>query len=133
MSRIPFFRYLYVAESAEQARRDTREAMEWTQDMIQWRGTFTSGSEVYQRLADYRKTRTTPPTSYEHVAEHRAFFGTPDDIAAKIRALQDEGVAYFGCNFAFGSMPHEKVMRSMELFAREVMPKFRSAETPTKA
>src|SRR5919199_5331520 len=29
ISRIPFFRYLYVAESAEQARRDTRAAMEW--------------------------------------------------------------------------------------------------------
>src|SRR5919204_2508579 len=55
MAQIPFFRYLYVAESAEQARRDTCEAMEWTQDMIQWRGTFTSGSEAYQRLDDYRR------------------------------------------------------------------------------
>lgn len=133
MARIPFFRYLYVAESAEQARQDTRAAMEWTQDMSQWRGTFSSGSEVYQRIEDFRRTRTTQPPSYEHIAEHRAFFGTPDDIVRRIRALQDEGLEYFGCNFAFGGMPHEKVMRSMELFAREVMPKLQSAETPATA
>ena len=129
MSRIPFFRYLYVAESAEQACRDTREAMEWTQDMIQWRGIFSSGSEVHQRLDDFRRTRTSPPTSYEHIAEHRAFFGTPDDVTDKIRALQAAGVEYFGCNFAFGNMPHEKVMRSMELFAKEVMPKLQPEAT----
>ena len=131
MARIPFFRYLYVAESAEQARRDTREAMAWTQDMIQWRGTLTSGSEVYQQLEGFRKTRITQPTSYDHIAEHRAFFGTPDDVASRIRALQNEGVESFGCNFAFGTMPHEKVMRSMKLFAREVMPKLQPVAAPT--
>jgi alkanesulfonate monooxygenase SsuD/methylene tetrahydromethanopterin reductase-like flavin-dependent oxidoreductase (luciferase family) len=133
MARIPFFRYLYVAESAEQARQDTRAAMEWTQDMIQWRGTFSSGSEAYQRLDDFRRTRTAPPTSYEHIAEHRAFFGTPDEIVSQIQALQDEGLEHFGCNFAFGNMPHDKVMRSMALFAKEVMPQFHSAATPTEA
>jgi alkanesulfonate monooxygenase SsuD/methylene tetrahydromethanopterin reductase-like flavin-dependent oxidoreductase (luciferase family) len=123
MARIPYFRYLYVAETAEQARRDTREAMEWTQDMIQWRGTFSSGSEVYESIEAYRRTRTTQPTSYEHIAENRAFFGTPDEIVGKIRALQAEGIENFGCNFTFGSMPNDKVKRSMELFAKEVMPK----------
>lgn len=123
MSRIPFFRYLYVAESAEEARRDARAAMEWTQDMIQWRGTISSGSEVHQSLERFRQARTTRPPSYEHIADRRAFFGTPDEVVAKIRALRDEGVESFGCNFDFGTMPHEKAMRSMALFAKEVMPK----------
>jgi alkanesulfonate monooxygenase SsuD/methylene tetrahydromethanopterin reductase-like flavin-dependent oxidoreductase (luciferase family) len=130
LARIPFFRYFYVAETAEQARQDTREAMDWTQDMIQWRGTFSSGSEVYQRLDDFRQTRTAQPTSYEHIAEQRAFFGTPDDIVARIRSLQAQGFERFGCNFAFGNMPHDKIMRSMELFAKEVMPHFQPAEVP---
>ena len=133
MARIPFFRYVYVAESAEEARRDSREAMAWTQDMIQWRGTISSGSEVYQSLEGFRRTRTTQPTSYEHIAEHRAFFGTPDEIVEKIRGLQDEGVEYFGCNFDFGGMAHQKVMRSMELFAKEVMPRLQPAAMPTTA
>jgi hypothetical protein len=40
MSRIPFLRYCYVAETDEQALEDTQQSLEWTIDMIQWRGTF---------------------------------------------------------------------------------------------
>jgi hypothetical protein len=43
----------------------------------------------------------------------------------RIKALQAQGIDYFGCNFDFGGMEHHKVLRSMELFAREVMPHFR--------
>ena len=46
MSRIPFFRYFYVAETEAQALADTRKALAWTLDMIQWRQTFSAGSEV---------------------------------------------------------------------------------------
>ena len=84
-------------------------------------------------MDDLRRKRTTRPTSYEDIAENRAYFGTPDQVAARIRALQDEGVEYFGCNFDFGTMSHEKVMRSMDLFAKEVMPKLQPAATPTTA
>lgn len=131
ISSIPYFRYLYVAESTAAARRDSRAAMEWTQDMIQWRGVIKSGSEVYQQIEDFRATRTTTPPSFEHIAERRAFFGTPDEIVQQLRALRDQGIESFGCNFAFGTMPHDKVMRSMELFAREVMPKLQTERTPT--
>ena len=41
MSRIPFSRYFYVAETEEEAINDTREALDWVLDMIQWRRTFT--------------------------------------------------------------------------------------------
>jgi len=34
------------------------------------------------------------------------------------------GISYFGANFAFGSMEHDRVMESMKLFSEEVMPKF---------
>lgn len=39
--------------------------------------------------------------------------------------LRDEhGIGYFGVSMSFGHMEHSKVMRSMELFVKEVMPKF---------
>jgi len=127
ISRIPFFRYVYVAESEEEALRDARRSVEWTLDMIQWRGSFTTGgSEVYQHLEDFRRSRTTLPPSFEHIAQHRGFFGTPDQVTAKIRAIQAEGIEYFGATFAFGDLEHERVMRSMELFAKEVMPQFQA-------
>jgi alkanesulfonate monooxygenase SsuD/methylene tetrahydromethanopterin reductase-like flavin-dependent oxidoreductase (luciferase family) len=126
MSRIPFLRYFYVAETDEQALEDTRQSLEWTIDMIQWRGTFRSGSEVHHRLDDWRRQRTELPTSFAHLAQHRAIFGSPETCVAQIKALQQEGIAYFGCNFAFGGMAHHKVMRSMQLFAEAVMPHFRA-------
>jgi hypothetical protein len=46
MSRIPFSRYCYVGDSEAQVRRDTRPSLEWTIDMIQWRGTFKAGTPV---------------------------------------------------------------------------------------
>jgi alkanesulfonate monooxygenase SsuD/methylene tetrahydromethanopterin reductase-like flavin-dependent oxidoreductase (luciferase family) len=126
ISRIPFLRYCYVAETDAQALEDTRQSLEWTIDMIQWRGTFHSGSEVHHRLDDWRRQRTELPTSFAHLAQHRAIFGSPETCVAQIKALQQEGIAYFGCNFAFGGMAHHKVMRSMQLFAEAVMPHFRA-------
>ena len=47
-----------------------------------------------------------------------------DQCADKINRLRQQGIEYFGCNFDFGGMEHQKVMRSMELFSTEVMPRF---------
>ena len=35
------------------------------------------------------------------------------------------GVTYLNCTFNLGQIPHEKIIRSMELFATRVMPHFR--------
>ena len=125
IGQIPFFRYFYVAETEEQARADSKAALDWNIDMIQWRRTFDFGSEVWEKMEDFRKTRTELPPSYEYLYENRAFIGSPDQIIAKIKALQDQGIEYFGCNFSFGGMPQEKVLKSMRLFAKEVMPAFK--------
>ena len=126
-AEVPFFRYCYVAETEEQAHRDARAALNWTLDVNTWRREFPVGSEVHQRLDDYLQRRTVYPPTYEYLAERRAFIGTPDQCAAQIQALQDAGVRYFGCNFAFGGLEQGKQLRSMELFAKEVMPRFGGA------
>lgn len=125
MAEIPFFRYCYVAETAEQARRDTEERLNWVVDIMQWRRFIPEGSEVYRRMEDWRRMRTELPASYEYLAQHRAIIGTPDECVARIQALRAHGIDYFGGNFDFGGMPHEKVLRSMTLFAEEVMPRLR--------
>ena len=125
ISEIPFFRYCYVAETEEEAREGARAGMNWTQDMIQWRRTFSEGSEVYQSLDAYRASRAEPPPSYDYLYDHRAVIGTPEQCVEQIKGLQEEGVGYFGCNFSFGSMDHSRLMRCLELFADEVMPHFR--------
>ena len=124
MAQIPFMRYFYVAETEEQARKDTWASLEWMHDLIQWRASLPGGSEVYRHLEDWRHERTTPPPDIDYMLQHRAFVGTPERCTEKIKQLQDEGIDYFGCYFSFGGTPHKKVMRSMELFAKEVMPHF---------
>ena len=124
MSKIPFFRYFYVAETEEQARKDTEARLNWVVDVMQWRRFIKEGSEVYQRMADWRRKRSELPDSYDQLCKGRAMIGTPDQCVDRIRKLQQQGIEYFGCNFDFGGMEHQKVLQSMELFSREVMPSF---------
>lgn len=123
MAEIPFFRYFYVAETEEAARRDTEARINWVADIMQWRRHIDSGSEVYQRMDDWRQQRAQLPESYDYLSVNRAIIGTPDQCVAQIQALQAHGIDYFGCNFDFGGMSRDKVARSMELFSREVMPR----------
>jgi alkanesulfonate monooxygenase SsuD/methylene tetrahydromethanopterin reductase-like flavin-dependent oxidoreductase (luciferase family) len=126
LPEMPFFRVAYVAEDARHAREDPRQALTWVADLNSLRRTLTGSSEIYMDLDHWRRTRTTQPPSYESQLQTTTYFGTPDQMVAWIRDLQQEHhVHYFGVNMSYGTLQHDKVMRSMELFAREVMPKFR--------
>jgi alkanesulfonate monooxygenase SsuD/methylene tetrahydromethanopterin reductase-like flavin-dependent oxidoreductase (luciferase family) len=49
--------------------------------------------------------------------------GSPDTVRSKVQAFVDgSGVNYFVGTFAFGSLGTDEVLRSLGLFAREVMP-----------
>jgi alkanesulfonate monooxygenase SsuD/methylene tetrahydromethanopterin reductase-like flavin-dependent oxidoreductase (luciferase family) len=51
--------------------------------------------------------------------------GTPEQCIRQIKRIQDlVGITHFNGNFWFGDLEHARVLRSMELFAREVMPAF---------
>jgi alkanesulfonate monooxygenase SsuD/methylene tetrahydromethanopterin reductase-like flavin-dependent oxidoreductase (luciferase family) len=132
MADIPFFRYFYVAETEAQARQDTETHLNWVVDIMQWRRFIKEGSEVYRRMDDWRRDRTELPVSYDTLARNRAIIGTPDQCVAGIKTLQAHGVDYFGCNFDFGGMEHQKVLRSMELFSKEVMPHLRQDSAHTR-
>ena len=121
---IPFFRYCYLAETEEQARQDAYKSLNWVIDLLQWRGTLNGASEASNSIDEWRRTRGNPSLTFDHVAEHRSIIGTPEQCVEKIMALQAQGVEYFGCNFAFGGMPRDKVKSAMRLFGEQVMPHF---------
>jgi alkanesulfonate monooxygenase SsuD/methylene tetrahydromethanopterin reductase-like flavin-dependent oxidoreductase (luciferase family) len=51
--------------------------------------------------------------------------GTPDTCVRQIRRIRElVGITHFNCSFWFGDLEHARVLRSMELFAGEVMPAF---------
>jgi len=62
--------------------------------------------------------------SYEElVARNMLLIGAPDTVAAQLRALtQQLDIAILTCVFHLGGLPHASVVRSMRLFAEEVLP-----------
>ncbi len=64
--------------------------------------------------------------TYEQVCQVMAVFDTPDACVERLQRFQQEfGMGRVICWFNPGGMvPHEQVMRSMELFATKVMPHF---------
>ena len=128
-SEVPFFRYMYVAETTEQARKDAAAHLEWILDMLFWRGWFKDGgSEIYHDIEEWRRTRTETPVPLDYVLEERAIIGDPDYCVARIEELKRAGVEYLGANFAMGGISHQKVLQSMNLFAQEVIPRIGTPE-----
>ena len=59
------------------------------------------------------------------MAAHDLVVGSPDTVAAHIQSLVDAGdLEYLIASFAWGDLTHAESMASIELFAREVMPRF---------
>ena len=122
---MPYFRKVYVGEDEKSAIEDPRDAVTWVYDLNGYRRTLKGGSEIYYDLDQWITNRPEHPPSYESRLETTTCFGTPDQCIKRIRQLRDgHNVHYFGANMSFGTLEHGKVMRSMELFAKEVMPAF---------
>lgn len=61
---------------------------------------------------------------YEREAAHGALYvGSPETVAAKIvRTVKGLGLERFDLKYSNGTMPHEQLMSSIELYGREVIP-----------
>jgi alkanesulfonate monooxygenase SsuD/methylene tetrahydromethanopterin reductase-like flavin-dependent oxidoreductase (luciferase family) len=51
--------------------------------------------------------------------------GSPETVARAIEHMRDLDIGDVLCWMNFGGLPQDKIRRSMELFASEVMPHFR--------
>ncbi|MEX0683085.1 MAG: LLM class flavin-dependent oxidoreductase [Dehalococcoidia bacterium] len=81
-----------------------------------------TGYETYQGFEQGRHLRET--------RQELMLFGSPDTVARRVEWLREElGVNYALCWMNMGGLEHERVLRSMQLFAREVMPRFRPVES----
>jgi alkanesulfonate monooxygenase SsuD/methylene tetrahydromethanopterin reductase-like flavin-dependent oxidoreductase (luciferase family) len=57
--------------------------------------------------------------------------GSPDSVGEQIERLRDElGFGAMNVLMCIGDMPHDRVVKSMELFAGQVMPAFRESQPP---
>lgn len=62
----------------------------------------------------------------EELLDKYFIMGTPKTCIARLKTLQEAmGITHFNASFWFGDVSHQRVLRSMKLFAEEVMPAFR--------
>ena len=52
--------------------------------------------------------------------------GSPDTVAAKIaRTIKRLGISRFDMKYSAGTLPHDRMMSSIELFGTKVVPRVR--------
>lgn len=119
-------KHVYVAPTDEEAQADAKDAEMW----------FTDSQA--RSMSPDRWPNLDPRVRAQaeaFVANLRAFnweeglagplvVGSPETVARKVRALHEAGVGEMVCWMNFGGLSDGKTRRSMELFAREVLPAF---------
>ena len=107
-------RHVVIADTAEEALANARRAYK------RWYESF---------ILLWKRHGTTPfraayPDNFDDAARMDfAVAGTPDQVRGALAAqVAETGVNYFLCRAAFGDLPFAASLRSVELFAREVMP-----------
>ena len=85
----------------------------------------------YKALHDrIGRERGWPPTTHEHflneVAYGSLYVGAPETVARKIAAtVRGLGVQRFEMKYSSGPLPHDRLMRSIELYGTRVVPMVR--------
>jgi probable LLM family oxidoreductase len=84
-------------------------------------------SEMRNRIGAERGWPPTTRGEFDREAEMGSVYvGAPDTVARRIAAtVQALGASRFDIKYSAGTLSHELMMRSIELFGREVMPRVR--------
>jgi luciferase family oxidoreductase group 1 len=116
--RVGVQRAVYVAESEADA-RDAAEHARWNMRVT------LSLRNRYEKVENGNAIPLPAKNeaSIEDLLERFLVIGTPDTCIRQIRRLQElVGITHFNCSFWFGDMEQKRVLRSMERFAKDVMP-----------
>lgn len=101
---IPLALHTYVAETREEAVRIAKPHL-----------------NLYLETRQYGKG-----AQFEDLeAREQLLVGTPEDVIRMVKKYEEIGCDHIMMLMNFGGLPHEKVLASMELVSREVMPAFR--------
>lgn len=101
----------YVAESDAQARQEL----------------FAPWRDMRNRIGAERGWPPTTMREFEQEAEGGSLYvGAPDTVARRITAtIRALGLSRFTIKYSAGTLAHEKMLRCIELFGREVIPRVR--------
>jgi alkanesulfonate monooxygenase SsuD/methylene tetrahydromethanopterin reductase-like flavin-dependent oxidoreductase (luciferase family) len=119
--------HLYVAPTRKEARAESRPHMEqYLRNFLgsarAWTGRQSGQYKPYSALEQMLEAIT-----FERILdETRALIGDPDDVARQLTYVRDTfGEVYPTFQVNFGMLDKRRALRTIELFARHVMPTFR--------
>jgi probable LLM family oxidoreductase len=83
--------------------------------------------EMFGRIGRERGWGPTTKEHYLNEVRHGSLYvGSPETVARKIAyAISSVGATRFDLKYANGPMPHSKLLRSIELYAKQVVPRVR--------
>ena len=124
----PFLVRTFVAPSDAEAKAETKHVV-WYYHLL---GSLVPGAPSLPQPASYETypeaSRRLLTVSEDDVWERGSCFGSPERVAQMlIRYIQRTGMNHLALEMRIGGLEHGKVMRSIELFAKEVMPVVRAA------
>ena len=120
--------FVYVGETDAQVRADIEEHAMWYIRTAAKIWGERDHNKVAEQFANYTDIlEYFEVVEFKEVYDKLGMFGPPDTVADKVAWLnQEAGLKHLITFNWFGALQHEKAMRSMELFAREVMPRFQT-------
>jgi len=109
-------RFVVVADTDEEAHRIGERAYPI------WHDSFYFLFQKYGRMPKHPR----PAKFSEIIADGRAVAGSPKTVRDTIRAqMSATGCDYFVGQFAFGDLTQDETLRSIDLFAKKVMPELK--------
>jgi alkanesulfonate monooxygenase SsuD/methylene tetrahydromethanopterin reductase-like flavin-dependent oxidoreductase (luciferase family) len=116
---IALVRDVYVADTMERARAEFEEAvMQSYRWITHWRG-LGNLMEAGEKLTSAHEL------SFDFLRDRNLLVGTPDYVTEKIDELRSElGLEHLMLWTTHPGLRHSRAMRSLELFAEKVMPRF---------
>ena len=116
---------LYVAETQEQAQADPRPSVLPYYERL--RQGYLRSAQQFECAERTARAAQLASLTYEELLQERVVFGTPRDVVARLRTVQQAlGLSGFIIEpNVGGGLPLDRVARSLDLFAHVVAPQLR--------
>ena len=126
---LPLSVKIHVADTDEEAERDAAPNAQWFYDAL---SQFLPGAPGRARPSSGYEEYPDDPSQVATLAADDPWawgtvHGSPETVLKQMQAYSERVFTnHWMAWMRIGKLPHEKVMRSMELFAKEVMPKMKN-------
>jgi alkanesulfonate monooxygenase SsuD/methylene tetrahydromethanopterin reductase-like flavin-dependent oxidoreductase (luciferase family) len=115
--KVGLMRQVYLAETDAEAMREARAGYAAWFENYTYLWSLHGNTARHEHKADLEQA----------VADRRVLVGAPATVRALVQECVDAtGVNYFVPSFTWGNLTTEQVLRSLDLFARDIMPAVRA-------